>query len=1110
MKSPLALFCTGFLLLIVILTQWSCDNNSRNGSRLEAKPDLTLADQLKNRGSYDSAIIFFRKATDTNLKHGYYADWAKSVSGLIDCYRSKGDLDEAMRQADQALKIAAAKIDTTGYLYNGLIHKKALLFTDKRQLKEAEVLFTRNINTYKAKSATSDTGLALSYNGMGTVYLYQNRFDEALMEYHSAIQTYEKAQHTRSSNYASSLQNVGIVYSMTGNYENAEQYFLKSLKVNQEVLQSNDLKLASFYLNMGRFYQIVRNDAKAIEYMKLAENFYTSQNQSNSIMAGILFLNMGVTYIYTADYEKAQSYLDKSLGIILIKAPEKLADLLNIYLNMGVIAERKGEFAIAKGYYLKGLSIGDKLLNSIKILRGLANVSYKMADRVNADLYYKNALQKSIDIYGDEHPETALTYLRYGDFLSDIEDKQALFYLNKSLDLSKKSFGNVNVDVSTAYSYIGKYYYRANNFSKAISFYQQSLIAGFPGFTSQSISDNPEISKESLNQSLLNTLSYKATALLKLYQTDTSRIDYLKNSAASFGLCLKIIEMLRSTYQDENSKLFISENEKSTFSNALLSQIKLYNKTKQTASLDEAFSLAEKGKSAVLLSHLRDKEAKSIGGIPENLLNQDASLKSEIYFYNKQIHDQKLAANPDEAKIKMWNGRVFDLSRKQDELIKSIEKNYPAYYNLKYDNSVISVNDIRKGLSSKQALVEFTLTDSTLYTFVITPGNIQLVASPIDSSFYNKLQVLRTQLTGKEFNNYSTADFREFVQSSYGLYEKLLLPLQSAIRGKELIIIPDGELGYLSFDILLTSMPDISKPSYRKLPYLIKESAITYAPSATTFFDELNRKSLKNNGKILAFGPDYGTDNKVLDQKDENGKVLRTTLANITNTQDEIKSLKGYFNVKAFQGKNATETSFKNNASAYRVLHLAMHTIINNKNPLYSKLIFFKPQNDTIDDGMLNASELINMELHADMAVLSACNTGSGKMSKGEGIMSLSRDFFYAGVPGIIMTAWAVEDRSGVKIMENFYKYLAISKPRHEALRLAKIEYLENCDKLTSHPHYWAAYMNVGDISPLEGFGKKTPPFALYGALAALLLISSLIVFRVIKKQNSNKPQSKP
>jgi len=1107
MKNPLALFCFNILILISLFVLWSCNSNTHRDANAKGDSYLLLAQQLKNRGSYDSAMIFFQKSADNELTKNKYPEWVKSVSGMVDCYRAKGELDQGIQLIDQSLAIAITKFDTTGNLYNGLIHKKALLLSDKRQFDQAAALYLRNIRTYIAKSTVPDTGLALSYNGMGTVFLLQNKFSEALDEYQKAIETYQKADHTQSSDYASSLQNIGIVYSMTGNYEKAEQFFLQSLKVKQEVLKASDPQLASLYLNMGRFYQIVRNDPKAIEYMKRAENFYITQNQSNSVMAGSLFLNMGVIYIYTADFEKAQSYLDKSLEIITNKAPGNLADLLTIYLNMGFIAEKKGDYQKAKDYYLEGLAIGDKLPNSVKVLRGLANVSYKMKDKLNADTYYKKALQKSIEMYGEEHTETALTYLRYGDFLSDNGNNKALLYLNKSLALYQKAFGPVNIDVSTAYYYIGSYFYREKDYNKAINYFQLSLIAGFRGFTSMNFSDNPEISKENLNENLLNPLTAKATALLLLYQTKPSRIDILESSAASFSLSLKMIEMLRSTYQNEDSKLFISENEKKTYSNALLSEVQLYHKTNKADALEQAFSLSEKGKSAVLLSHLRDKEAKNIGRIPENLLNQDASLKSEIYFYNKQIHDQQLAANPDEAKIKLWNSRIFDLSHKQDELIRSIELNYPVYYNLKYDNSVITLADIQKKLSPNQAIIEYALTDSLLYIFAITSTNKQLVTRSIDTSFFDNLQVIRQQLTGKDFNNYSGHDFKTFVNTSFNLYSTLLLPVKAIIQKKDLIIIPDGELGYLSFDVLLTSLPDTSKTQYRKLQYLIKESALSYAPSATTFFDELNLQNIKNNGKILAYGPDYGPDNSALDQKDENGRVLRNVLTNLTNTQNEIKSLDEYFNVKTYLGKDATESSFKKKASNYKVLHLAMHAIINSENPLYSKLIFFKPKGDTLEDGMLNASELINMELHAEMAVLSACNTGSGKMRKGEGIMSLSRDFFYAGVPGIIMTAWAVEDRAGIKLMDYFYKYIAKGKPRNEALRLAKIDYLSNCDNLTSHPHYWAAYMNVGDIKPIEGFGRRTNPFSLYGAIATLLTISVLFIVYSRKKQANHRHQ---
>lgn len=1106
MKKRLAFFCFKSLIIFLsLLSLQACNSNTNKNLQTKSDSDLILAEQLKKRGSYDSAIIIFKKTADLTLELKQYTDWFKSTSGLIDCYRGKGDLDEALRIADKALSVADIRIDTNSNFYNGLIHKKAFLFSDKRQFEQAVALYNRNIKTYLLRSNEPDTGLALAYNGLGTIFLLQNKRKEALQQYQLALNTYEAAGHTKSSDYASSLQNIGIVHSMTGNYEKAEQYFLRSLKVKLEVLDDDDPQLASLYLNMGRFYLIVRNDSKAIEYLKMAEQITISQSQTNSITAGSLFLNMGVFYIYTGDYEKAQSYFNKSLEIISTKAPGSLDNLSTIYLNMGFIAEKRGDFTESKEYYLKGLSIGDKLPNTVKVLRGLANVSFKMKDTLNADVYYNKALEKSIEMNGEENSETALAYLRYGDFLSATGNNQALDYLNRSLELYKKAFGPLNIDVSTAYYYIGNNYYRKKNYTEAVNFFQLSLIAGFPGFTSGNIFDNPEIIANNLNDNLLNPLTAKATALLMIYKSDTTKIDFLKSSASSFALSLKMIEMLRSTYQEEDSKLFILEKEKNTYTNAVLTHVKLYNKTHNEEALNQAFTLSEKGKSAILLSHLRDKEAKSVGRIPPELLAQDASLKSELYFYNKQIHDHKLKNKQDDEKIKLWNSRIFDLSRKQDVLVKSIEKDYPAYYNLKYDNSVISIDEVQKKLPPNQAIIEYTLTDSLLYIFAITADKKQLITSPIDSTFFKNLQAVRQQLTGKEFNNYSSSDFNIFVKASNELYQILLLPLAPMLKGKDLIIVPDGELGYLSFDVLLTSMPDNSKPSYKKLPYLIKESAISYAPSATTFFDELSMKKLKNNGRILAYGPDYSDKNKVLAEKDELGKTFRSSLTDLTNAKDEIKSLDKYFKVKSVIGEKATETSFKKIAVDFKVLHLAMHTIINNENPLYSKLIFFKSGVDSTEDGMLNASELINMELHAEMAVLSACNTGTGKMRKGEGIMSLARDFFYAGVPGIIMTSWAVEDRSGAKLMDYFYKFIAQGKSRHEALRLAKIEYLDNCDKLTAHPHYWAAYMNVGDISPIDGFGKKNYTISIISAVATILVIATLLFIRTRRKKNGKQ-----
>lgn len=164
---------------------------------------------------------------------------------------------------------------------------------------------------------------------------------------------------------------------------------------------------------------------------------------------------------------------------------------------------------------------------------------------------------------------------------------------------------------------------------------------------------------------------------------------------------------------------------------------------------------------------------------------------------------------------------------------------------------------------------------------------------------------------------------------------------------------------------------------------------------------------------------------------------------------------------------------------------------------MLSKLVFYQ-DNDTLEDGMLNTYELFNMDLNAGLAVLSACNTGSGKLLKGEGIMNLARGFIYAGVPGIVMTMWSVEDQASSDIVNKFYKYLKDGMSKDEALRQAKLDFLAQGDPLKSHPFYWAAYVNIGDNSPMKLRNHKV----IYSIAGVSLLIIGIGLLFVIKRKN--------
>jgi CHAT domain-containing protein len=234
------------------------------------------------------------------------------------------------------------------------------------------------------------------------------------------------------------------------------------------------------------------------------------------------------------------------------------------------------------------------------------------------------------------------------------------------------------------------------------------------------------------------------------------------------------------------------------------------------------------------------------------------------------------------------------------------------------------------------------------------------------------------------------------------------------------------------------------------------------------FSERLKTKSPES--EVLAFAPKY----KEIEFDYAGSESMRQTiderdfLLPLLGIIKEVQSIKETVPSRVFINERATEANFKKYASDYNVLHLAMHTMMRDDNPLFSMLAFTNVETaDTTEDNRLYAYEIYNMKLNAQMAVLSSCNSGFGKMEKGEGMMSLARGFMYAGCPSIVMTLWQVADKSSSEMMTSFYKYLKKGKSKQEAMRLSKLDYLETADDLTSNPYFWSAFVVLGDGSPI-------------------------------------------
>jgi CHAT domain-containing protein len=244
--------------------------------------------------------------------------------------------------------------------------------------------------------------------------------------------------------------------------------------------------------------------------------------------------------------------------------------------------------------------------------------------------------------------------------------------------------------------------------------------------------------------------------------------------------------------------------------------------------------------------------------------------------------------------------------------------------------------------------------------------------------------------------------------------------------------------------------------------YLLQDYSISYIPSLTVLHEMRKLRKVEPSAAptILAFG------NPALGKETVRDIKLSFRSANLTplpEAEAEVKTLGRIYGAtqsKIFVGADASEDRFKNEAASFEILHLATHGILDDASPMYSYLALTKGDSKS-EDGFLEARELMNMDLKADLVTLSACETGLGKVGKGEGIIGLSWALFVAGVPATVVSQWKVDSAGTADLMLNFHRNLKAGVSKAEALRNASLKLLKSTQY--SHPFFWAPFVLIGD-----------------------------------------------
>jgi CHAT domain-containing protein len=329
--------------------------------------------------------------------------------------------------------------------------------------------------------------------------------------------------------------------------------------------------------------------------------------------------------------------------------------------------------------------------------------------------------------------------------------------------------------------------------------------------------------------------------------------------------------------------------------------------------------------------------------------------------------------------------------------------------------------------------------------------------------------------------------FTNYLNQGAWLYDMILrdpLSIFGKNKVKKLIIIPDGILNYVPFEMLFNpaKMP---QSNWADIPFLMKDYTISYANSSNLLSQQLQHKPHSARNLFAGFAAQYKpNDAPTIAMR---AALTRDNAYDLPYAQKEVVAIQAMVGGTLFTQNASNESNFKAKANQFRILHFAMHAVPDSLNPTLSKLLFTYNAQDTIEDNDLTAAELYSMHLNADLAILSACQTGYGKINRGEGVMSLARAFTYAGVPATVVSLWKVPDNTTQEIMITFYKNLKAGQSKDEALRNAKQTFLSNHAESSElqNPFYWAGFVAVGNMNPID----MSPPNQMLWIVSCLLIL---------------------
>jgi CHAT domain-containing protein len=543
-----------------------------------------------------------------------------------------------------------------------------------------------------------------------------------------------------------------------------------------------------------------------------------------------------------------------------------------------------------------------------------------------------------------------------------------------------------------------------------------------------------------------------------ILDTETYDVKDLEVALKNYQQGIDSMHVLRTDFHSAQARLKLKKYSLPIFEEVVTALYLRYQQSGNVLYLEQAFEITEYSKSFTLLQGLQNTLA---------------------YYSNNKNRNAK-------------NNQTFDkayLKTKQsyDSLVFELEHDYPNHSKFKYKASLSTLKEIQTQLiQPKQLLLEYFVGNKHIYVFKISPHKKELIQLPMPSNYEELVYNLRSALTNYDLiTEHPQWAYQALISASHKFYIAFFEPLISPSDEIEKItIIPDGILNYIPFEALIEKRPEaheMKDRNYKKLDFILKRYPINYSYSASLLIKNHQQNKLNNNGQCLGFAPSTQFSN----HQDS-----------LPWTQKELKTIEAIFKGEYYYGTTANKTLFKKLSAKFSIIHLATHGIVNMENPMRSSLSFAALDSKNKEPAALYAYEIHDLSINANLVVLSACETGSGKLARGEGVWSLARAFLSAGAPSVVTTLWEVDDFTSAALIETFYSNLALGMSKPVALQQAKLTFLSKTDAFSGHPIYWASFISIGNPAPIKNGDSL---WGILGIVAASIFVFFILI-RIFRK----------